>query len=125
MGLNEILLSALLISATALCIYIIITAKRLHTTLEKTNATLDDFKNKVDPLIENLTNLSEKMLVISEEAEKQVSEYGGLFDDLRERINSFTNIKQIFRSGNSADSLLSTISGIRKGFSAFWGRLFK
>ena len=125
MVLNEIFLTVLLISATALCIYLIITAKKLQKTLENTDATLSDFKNKVDPLIENLTSLSEKMVSISDEAEKQISEYGGLFDDIRERINSITSLKRIFRSGNSADSLTSTISGIRKGFSAFWSRLLK
>jgi uncharacterized protein YoxC len=124
MELNEILLSILLVSASALCIYLIITAKRLQSTLEKTNNSLDELKEKIDPLLENLTSISEKMLSVSNEAERQVSEYSNLFDEIREKLHSFTSIKQIFRSENSANSLISTISGIRKGFHAFWTRLF-
>ncbi len=124
MGLNDILLSVLLITATALCIYLIIIAKKLHNTLENTNSILDDFRRRVDPLVENLTEISEKMLSFSDQAERQISEYSRLFDELRQRINSLTNIKQLFSSSHSTDSFSKNVSAMRKGVKAFWSRLF-
>ncbi len=120
MSVIDILLVILIVTATALCLYAIYYIKKIYFQIESANKEIQNFIQKLNPVVENLEEVSRRTNRIISEVEDYWDELDGAIKNLRERISGFTSIKKLHDVEYPAKDLIKNIKAIAKGASAFW-----
>ncbi|MCB0730533.1 MAG: DUF948 domain-containing protein [Ignavibacteriae bacterium] len=124
MTLLEISLLILVIIAIILCVYLIISLKKINETLDFLSNDLKNVNEKLEPILDNLSTILEKALNISNETEKRVLDISHTIQNVRNTISRFTfRDSQSSGQKNPIQDLLSNLTAASKGFSAFWKKL--
>ena len=119
----EIFLLILIIVAIVLAVYLIVTLKKINVSLDLFQKDISSLNSKIDPIVENLTVITEKAVNISGETEKRVFDISDSIQNVRNTFSKLS-IKNISSSGkNSASDFVNNISAVTKGVSAFWKKL--
>lgn len=122
MGLLDILLVILVLLASALCIYLIVTLKNVNKNLDVLQRDLSEISDRIIPILENLQEVSNKTLFIIEEAENQINKVQLFVNNAKNKIAGFGS-----RAGsnpeNRISSFVSNLRAISKAVSAFLGEL--
>ncbi len=123
MGITDILLIILILVAIALGIYLIITLKKFNAALSNMESAVDDFRTRLNPILDNLQEVTEKANNVVNIAEQEVKAVGSSIKDVRKTISmlSLKNIKT--KAANPVIDLIDNLSAISKGVAAFWHRL--
>ena len=114
----DIFIVVLLISASALCFYLIYTLKKLAESINVMQKDIDKLISTTIPVLENINQVSEKALRLTNMAEHQV-------DILQSRLESFkSNLQPLFSLGkfgshNSLTDFLTNLRAIFKGIITF------
>ncbi|MFA7229314.1 MAG: hypothetical protein WC061_09785 [Melioribacteraceae bacterium] len=116
----DILLIVLIISASALCVTAIIYIKRISSQVESANKDIHEFIQKVNPVVENLEEVSRRANRIVTEIENYWDEIDGAIKTIRERISGLTSLKKLHDVEYPAKDLIKNIKALTKGASAFW-----
>jgi len=77
-----------LLSASALCIYLIVVLFRLKTVLELIQTELNEVSSRLKPLLENLNVASEKVRTIVTKVDDQVTMAHGVFISMRRIVDN-------------------------------------
>ncbi|MGE5681887.1 MAG: hypothetical protein ACM34K_13490 [Bacillota bacterium] len=121
----NIFLIVLLISASLLCVYLVITLKKLTQTITAVQADVQQLKNKIDPILTNVDILSGKVVLITEEVESVVSAVKILIDSMKNKAEDLLDKTKKFKANiehPNADWFKKVV-GISRGVSAFWTTL--
>ncbi len=120
MTIVEVFLILLIISASALCIYLIITLKKI---IQEAEAIRKDVHNLVEKTLPVLDSLNE----VSQRANKVVSEVEGYWDEidnsiknLKRKVSDFTSFKTFHDEDNPANNLIKNLRAFFKGLYTFW-----
>lgn len=116
----DVLLIILLISASALCVTAIIYIKRISAQVESANRDIHNFILKVNPVIDNLEEVSRRTSRIISEVENYWNEIDGAIKNIRERISGLTSLRKLHDVEYPAKDLIKNIKAFTKGASAFW-----
>jgi archaellum component FlaC len=115
----EILLVVLILSASALCIFLIFSISKLLKEVEAVRADVHGFIEKANPVLNNLTEVSQKASRIVSEAENYWEELDRSIKRMKEKVNDVTSLR-VFRDDNPVKELIKNLKALSKGFSAFW-----
>jgi uncharacterized protein YoxC len=95
--LSEILLSVLLFSASALCIYLIVVLVRFKAFLQVLQIELIDLNKNLKPILENLNAVSDKLRLVATKVEDQVDMIHGVFLAFRRITENITRLEERFQ----------------------------
>ena len=122
MELVNIFYIILLASSSGLCIALIIYLYRITRSVSKIEIDIKDLTDQIKPLIASTTNLSEKLIYISDEAKQPIIIVKEVVEDIKDRINVILELEEKLRKGveGPLTKLLNSVSGISNGINAFW-----
>ena len=112
----------LLTSASGLCIALIFFLYKITRSINRIEIDIRDLTHQVKPLIASATNLSEKLKIISDEAQQPIMVVKEIVDDIKDRINVILELEEKLRRGveGPLSKLLNSVSGVSNGINAFW-----
>ena len=116
----DVLLIILIISATALCIYVIIYLGKLNRQID---ALQNDVKQIVDntvPLLNNLNEVTSRANRIVTEAENYWDEIDRSIKKLKEKASDLTSLSRFRDEENPTKDLIRNLRALFKGVSSFW-----
>ena len=121
MELVNIFYIILLVSSSGLCIALIIYVYRITRSVNKIEIDIKDFTDLIKPLIASATNLSEKLLFISNKAKQPIIIVKEVVEDIKDRIDIILEFENKLRRGveGPLTKLLNSLSGISNGINAF------
>ncbi len=122
MNLVSIFTIVLLITASALCIALIIYMKQITDSFKSVQLSLNKISNDVEPLIDSATELSEKINSFTDEAKEQLSISKNIITDVKDRVDTVLDLEKKIRGGleDSSMELIKNLSAVSNGISAFW-----
>ena len=120
MNIIDILLIILILSASALCIFLIIYLKKLVDQVEAVRKDVRELAEKSTPVLENLDDVTRRANRIVSEVENYWNEIDGSIKKVRERISGLTTLKKYIDAENPVSELIKNVKAFTKGFVAFW-----
>ncbi|KAF0152470.1 MAG: hypothetical protein FD143_1108 [Ignavibacteria bacterium] len=121
----QILLVLLIITATALCVYLILVLKKLVVQL---NDLQKDIKQLVDSTIPVLKNLNEVTLRANRIVSSAENYWQGIersIENVRMKFSNFTSVGRFDGAEYPARNLVQNIKAFYRGFTTFWQELRK
>ncbi len=119
LGLIDILIVILIILACVLIAYLIITLKKVNENLAVLQRDLNNINDRLNPILENLNEITKKTLNISSEAELQVEKVKNFIDSFGSGITKFKSIKNETEPEKRIPLLIKNVSAVVKGVSVF------
>ncbi len=125
MTIIDIFLLILIIVAIVLFIYLIISIKKINITLDYVQKDLSILNEKLAPILENISIVTEKAVKISDETEKRVFDISESIQNVKNTVSmfSFKNSGSGNYNRNPVADLVSNLTAISKGVAAFWSKL--
>ena len=119
MTIIDVLLAVLLLSASALCIYFIISLKKFSASVEDIKRDIHNFVEESVPVIQNLNQISEHAVNVSSTAEKQVLDINNKIEEVKYKLYDFKQKFSKASTDNQITTLITNLRAIIKGISAF------
>ena len=113
----ELLLIFLILAATVLCIYIILTLKKITARVDDLQKDLKQVTDSLVPLLNNLNEVSSKVNRIVLEVENYWDEIDNSSKNVKERISG---LKRFRDAENPTSDLIKNLRAYSKAFLAFW-----
>ena len=120
MNVIDILLIILILSASALCIFLIFYLKKLVDQVEAVRKDVRELVEKTTPVLENLENITRRANRVVSEVENYWDEIDSSIKKVRERISSLTSLKRFTDAESPVSELIRNVKALTKGFIAFW-----
>ena len=122
MNLISVLYVILLISASLLCIALVVFLSRISKTVKEIEVEIKDLTMEMKPLIASATNLSEKLNQLSESADDQLMVTRNIVSKVNNRVDTILDLEEKVRRGFEGPVLdfIKGFSAIANGISAFW-----
>ena len=123
MLITEIFTILLIIVGIILGIYLIVSLKKINSTLDLLVKDLHSFNEKLENILDNVKIITDKAVNISDETEKRVLDISTTIQNVRNTVSKFSIKGKDSFNRNPIQELLSNITAFSKGFSAFWQKL--
>ena len=120
MNIIDILLIILILSASTLCIFLIIYLKKLVDQVEAVRKDVRELVEKATPVLENLDDVTRRTNSIVSEVENYWKEIDSSIKKVRERISGLTSLKTFTDAENPVSELIKNVKALTKGLIAFW-----
>ena len=120
MNVIDILLIILILSASALCIFLIIYLKKLVDHVEAVRKDVRELVEKTTPVLENLNDVTRRANRMVSEVENYWNEIDSSIKKVRERISGLTSLKRFTDAESPVSELIRNVKALTKGFIAFW-----
>jgi uncharacterized protein YoxC len=123
----EIFEVVLLISATALCVFLIIFLKDLSKSVSEMQTDIHRIADQINPLLESLQSLSNSVIIVSDEVKSQLSKTKWIVDEVKSKVESILNFerKMMGKVDSPLHDLLSNLNAIKRGVITFFEALRK
>ncbi len=125
MPIIDVLLSVLLVSGSALCIYLIISLKRIDKSIDSIRGDIHNLVDETIPVMKNLNEITEHITTVSSTTERQVLELNDRIEEIKGKVINFSKGFSKGGSDNQVVSMIHSIRAIIKGISAFLQNLNK
>ena len=114
---------AALLSASALCIYLIVVLIRLKAVLETFQHEIVELNKYLKPLLENLTIVSDKMRAIASKIDDQVNMVNGVFAAFRRITDNVVRFEENIQDLQEKpfSQIGSVLSNLFGRFGSFFG----
>ena len=119
MTIVDIFLLVLIISATALCIYLIISLRKISRNVDLMQADIHQFMEAATPAVQKLESITERLDNITSTTERHVVEVSDTIDGYVERSKQYIATLKSESTHNQVVSLINNLRAIVRGFSAF------
>ena len=124
MSLLEVFLLLLIIVGIILGIYLIVSLKKMNSTLDLLQKDLNNVNDRLEPILDNLKVITDKAVNISDETEKRVLDLSNTLQNVRNTVSKFSiKSKGSSTSRSPVQDLLGNLTAASKGVSAFWQKL--
>jgi uncharacterized protein YoxC len=112
-----------LLSAAALCLYLIVTLVRLNATMVLVQRDISEVAKQIKPLLENLTVVAEKLKSIATQIDDQVALAKGSLESLRRMARNIEQFEERIqqRLEEPIHKVLSALGGIIAKVVSFFG----
>ena len=124
MAVIDVLLIVLILSASVLCIYLIITLNKLNKSIEVLQKDIHVIAEKTVPTLESINEVAQKAVVVTTEVEEQLAEVKSFIQSVKGKVSKVTEFPKNINPENRINELLKNLNAISKGFSAFWTKFF-
>jgi len=127
MTIVEVFLSVLLISASVLCIYLVISLVRFSKKLDKMLEDINLITEKAVPTLDKLQLLGEKMISLADDVNRQIQIIDELLNNVKEKmaILSFKGLREKFGEEVPAMALIKNLKAVSRGIAVFFENLRK
>lgn len=118
----DIFVIILLISASALCIFLIFSLKKIITSIQGIQTDLHSLTEQTGPLLESVNDVSRKISSVSESVEEQLSVTKQIVYNVKERVDSLLALQKKIQDEFETPivEVIKNFSAIRKGIQTFW-----
>ena len=124
MTIIDIFLLILIIVAIVLFIYLIISLRKINVTLDYVQKDLTILNEKLTPILENISIVTEKAVRISDETEKRVLDISETIQNVKSTVSKFSFISSgRSYNRNPAVDLVNNLHAVSKGIATFWSKL--
>jgi uncharacterized protein YoxC len=122
MSVLDIFYIILLLSASFLCIALIIYLNRITQSFKEIENDIRDISLQIKPLIASATNLSEKLNQISQEAKAQLNIVKDIVSEVKNRVDKILEFEEKFRKGFEVplNDITKNLSAVVNGVKVFW-----
>lgn len=122
MSVVDIFVLILLLTASVLCIALIIGLKRIIQSVSMLQRDVNELSTSLKPLIKSTQSLTEKIITVTEETKSQLNVSKSIVHDVRLRVDQLLEFEGKVKDGmeNTVMPLINNLSAIVKGFDAFW-----
>ncbi|MCH8941429.1 MAG: hypothetical protein IIA48_03160 [Bacteroidetes bacterium] len=112
----------LLISASLLCLFLIFYIYRITKSFNQIKDEVKKISSKLDPFIESMTELSNRINEISESVKEPVELVRTTVNDVKNRVDAILNFEAKLRKGveEPVFRLIRALTAIVNGIEAFW-----
>jgi uncharacterized protein YoxC len=112
----------LILSASALCIALILYLNKITKSVKAIQEDIQDLSFQVKPLIASTTNLSEKLNQITDKAMEPIDSAREIVVEVKDRIDQILDFEERMREGieKPAADLINTLTAISNGIKTFW-----
>jgi uncharacterized protein YoxC len=112
----------LILSASALCIALILYLNKITKSVKAIQEDIQDLSFQVKPLIASTTNLSEKLNQITDKAMEPIDSAREIVVEVKDRIDQILDFEERMREGieKPAADLINTLTAISNGVKTFW-----
>ncbi len=126
MDVTEIFTTLLLLSASALCIALIIYLNKIVKSVQSINTNIHELSANIKPLIQTSIELSDNLNKMTSKATEQLDISKSIVSDFRERADRLLSIEDKIRSGveDAVMPFVKNLNAVGKGVETFW-RNFK
>jgi len=117
----------LLISASALCIYLILFLKNMTKSISEIQTDIHRIADQITPLLESLQSLSKSVIVVSDEVKSQLTKTKWIVDEVKSKVESIMNFerKVMEKVDSPIQNMLSNLNAIKRGVTTFFEALRK
>lgn len=121
MNTASLLFNILLISASLLCLFLIFYIYRITKSFNQIKDEVKKISSKLDPFIESMTGLSNRMNEISDGVKEPVELVRTTVNDVKNRVNTILNFEAKIRKGveDPVFRLIRTLTAMVNGIEAF------
>jgi uncharacterized protein YoxC len=124
MTLLEIVLILLILVGIVVCVFLVVSLKKINQSLNNLLSDLKVLNSKIEPIIENLKIITDKAVSISDETERRVLDISNTIQNVRNTISKFTfRDSKISANRSPIQDLLNNLTAVSKGVSTFWKKL--
>lgn len=116
----DILLAVLILAAIALCIYLVISLKKLNESLKIMQEDVHDLYENTVPLLKNLTEISERATKVTSEAEHYWQDISSSVEKVKDKISGFGKSSGATSPQNPIEDFIQNLRAITRGITAFW-----
>ncbi len=120
MTLIDIFLIVLILSASSLCIFVIVYLKRIFGQVEAVRKDIHRLVENTIPILSNLEEVTRRANRIVTEAEGYWKEIDYSIKNLREKISNFGPWKKFRDAQTQTSGIIKNLSSIAIGIYAFW-----
>ena len=122
----QILTIVLIVSASALCIALIVYLNKIVKSVQSINVHIQELTSNLKPLMQSTHELSDNLNKITFGVKEHLEVTKSIVSDFRERADKILNIENKIRSGveDAVMPFIQNVHAIGKGFESFW-RNFK
>lgn len=112
----------LLISASVLCIALVVFLSRISKTVKEIEIEIKDLTFEMKPLFASAMNLSEKLNQLSDFVDDQLIVTNNIITKVNDGVDTILNFEEKLRSGLEGPVLdfVKGFSAISNGISTFW-----
>lgn len=112
----------LILSASALCIALIIYLNRITKSVKAIENDIKDISFQVKPLIASTINLSEKLNQATDKLSEPVDAFNDIVAEVKERVDRILDLEEKIRDGieKPASEMLNTFAAVSNGVKTFW-----
>ena len=119
MTIVDIFLLVLIISATALCIYLIISLRKISLNVDLMQVDFHNFVETAVPVMSTLEDVAKKLDNITSTTERHVIDVSDTIDDYKNKGKEYLEKFSGESKHNQVVSLIHSLRAIIKGFSVF------
>lgn len=118
----SVFLILLLISASALCIALIVYISRITKSINKIEKKISDLAADLNPLINSARDLSDKLSSLTDEINSQIHISKEVVNNVKDSVDKIITFEENIRRGLEEPimGLLKNLSAIFNGVSSFW-----
>jgi len=116
----DVLLIILILAATALCVFVIVSLKKLNAQIESLQKDIKQLVETTIPVINNLNEVTSRANRIVSEAENYWDEIDRSIKNLKAKVTDLTSFTRFRDEENPTKDLIRNLKALFKGISAFW-----
>lgn len=122
MDTTSVFLIILLISASALCIALIVYISRITKSVNKIEKKISDLTTDLNPLINSARDLSDKLATLTDEINSQIYLSKEVVNNVKDSVDKIISFEENIRRGleEPVMGLLKNLSAIFNGVNSFW-----
>ncbi len=112
----------LLLSASGLCIALIFYIRGITRSIKEVESDIKDLSLQLKPLIASTTNLSEKLVDVTDQVKGQLQVTKGIINDFRVTADKIISLEEKVRTGieEPVNVVLKNLSAVANGVNTFW-----
>ncbi|MGD8306790.1 MAG: hypothetical protein PVF17_09065 [Ignavibacteria bacterium] len=125
MNLIDYLLAVLIIVASALCIALIYYIWKISKSVKAIQADINDLSERIQPLINSTTELSNNLNEITGSARGQIDMSKSVVTSIKDRVDTILNFEEKVRGSieGPVTSLINEITAISNGITTFLNQI--
>jgi uncharacterized protein YoxC len=116
----EILLIILILTATALCLFVIVSLKKMNQQIEQLQKDVKQVVEKTIPVLNNINEVTIRVNRVVSEVEDYWDEIDRSIRKIKDKVSNFTSLKLLNDAENPTVDLIKNLKALSKGVSAFW-----
>lgn len=116
----EILLIILILAATALCLFVIVSLRKINLQIEQLQKDVKHVVENTIPLLNNLNDVTTRVNRVVSEAENYWDEIDSSIKNLKQKVSGLTSFTRFRDAENPTQDFIRNLKALSKGLIAFW-----